>query len=123
VSVDVSTLGWATVQSRTGDVEAGVAFTVRDSGSTVVLSGVTDANGQITGSLAAGQYAVTVGSVTKTVDVVDGSSAAANGSYALVYSGGAYPSRPAGLAAGRAQYIGPTQPSSWLTNDLWLKTS
>jgi hypothetical protein len=39
----------------------------------------------------------------------------------LVYSGGAYPSRPAGAAS--VTYIGPVQPTGWLANDFWTDNS
>jgi hypothetical protein len=43
------------------------------------------------------------------------------GSGALVYSGGAYPARPAGAVA--VTYIGPVQPTTWLANDSWVDNS
>lgn len=72
MSVDISTLGWATVTARSGAVLSGAAFTIKNASLVTVASGVTDANGQITGSLNPGQYTVTVAGVTKTVDVVQG---------------------------------------------------
>ncbi|GAA3399426.1 hyaluronate lyase N-terminal domain-containing protein [Pseudarthrobacter polychromogenes] len=39
----------------------------------------------------------------------------------LVYSGGAYPARPAGAVA--VTYIGPVQPTTWLANDIWKDNS
>jgi hypothetical protein len=41
----------------------------------------------------------------------------------LIYTSGAYPTRPAGLGAGLAEYIGPIQPTSWLTSDTWINTA
>lgn len=40
----------------------------------------------------------------------------------LVHDGAAYPARPAGLAAGLAEYHGPTEPTGWLTGDTWVET-
>lgn len=40
----------------------------------------------------------------------------------LVHNGTAYPARPAGLAAGLAEYHGPTEPTDWLTGDTWVET-
>lgn len=69
MAVDISTLDWATVQDRRGNVRAGRAYTIT-SGSTTVLSGVTNADGQMTGSLEAGEYTLSVaGVVTKSVVV------------------------------------------------------
>lgn len=54
---------------------------------------------------------------------VEGSSSAI-GMRVVSYNTGtsSYPARPSGVAAGLVEYIGPVQPSDWLTNDLWLKT-
>jgi hypothetical protein len=41
----------------------------------------------------------------------------------LVYAAGAYPARPSGVAAGLATYIGPVQPTSWLSGDDWINNS
>jgi hypothetical protein len=41
----------------------------------------------------------------------------------LTYSGSAYPARPAGLPAGRAEYVGPTQPTDWTSGDTWVDIS
>lgn len=41
----------------------------------------------------------------------------------LVYTGGAYPSRPAAAVAGSVRYIGPSQPSTWLDGDEWIQPS
>lgn len=38
----------------------------------------------------------------------------------LTYSSGAYPSRP---ADGYAEYVGPTQPTTWLAGDTWIKAT
>ncbi len=45
--------------------------------------------------------------------------------YRLVYTSGAYPARPSSgsLPAGLAEYVGPTQPTDWLTNDTWRSTT
>ena len=41
----------------------------------------------------------------------------------IVYTGGAYPARPNGVAGGSVIYIGPVTPSDWLTGDIWLKNA
>jgi cysteine sulfinate desulfinase/cysteine desulfurase-like protein len=41
----------------------------------------------------------------------------------LIYTAGAYPARPAGVAAGLVRYVGPVQPTTWLTNDEWINNS
>lgn len=39
------------------------------------------------------------------------------------YVSGAYQTRPAGVAAGMCEYVGPTEPTSWLTGDTWVETA
>lgn len=41
----------------------------------------------------------------------------------LVYASGAYPARPVGLPGGAVRYIGPVQPTDWLTNDEWINNT
>jgi hypothetical protein len=41
----------------------------------------------------------------------------------LIYASGAYPIRPTGVAAGLVTYIGPVQPTGWLTGDDWINNS
>lgn len=41
--------------------------------------------------------------------------------YRVIYSGSAYPARPTGVAAGYVEYVGPTQPTSWLVGDTWTQ--
>jgi hypothetical protein len=41
----------------------------------------------------------------------------------LIYASGAYPTRPAGVGAGLVTYIGPVQPTGWLTGDDWINNS
>ena len=43
-----------------------------------------------------------------------------SGMQTLVFASGNYPVRP---STGVVMWIGPTQPSGWQQNDLWLKTS
>jgi len=55
--------------------------------------------------------------------VIVGTGVAPEGMYVVVAVSGVYPARPSGVSAGHVQYVGPTQPTDWMTNDLWLKTS
>jgi hypothetical protein len=41
----------------------------------------------------------------------------------LIYSGGAYPARPSGVPGGNVKYVGPVQPTTWLTGDEWVDNS
>jgi hypothetical protein len=41
----------------------------------------------------------------------------------LIYSGSAYPARPPGVPAGLVRYVGPSQPSDWLSGDEWVNNS
>ena len=41
----------------------------------------------------------------------------------LMYTSGAYPTRPAGVPAGLCKYVGPSQPSDWLAGDEWVNNS
>lgn len=66
---DLTTLGWGVVQDRAGTAKSNVAFTVTDSTGATVLSGTTNDNGEIVGSLSAGTYTVTVGAVSKSAVV------------------------------------------------------
>jgi len=50
-------------------------------------------------------------------------SGATDALHIVSYSGGAYPARPAGVPAGQVRYIGPVQPTDWLTNDEWVNNS
>jgi hypothetical protein len=69
VAVDISTVSWGVVQDRQGAVRSGVGFTIADATGATVLSGTTNSNGEIAGSLAAGNYTLTVGGVVKPVVV------------------------------------------------------
>jgi len=72
VTVDSRGLGWGTVQSRSGDAQSGVSYSLTDSDGNVT-SGTTDANGQIIETLASGDYTLSVGGETVVVNVADGS--------------------------------------------------
>lgn len=39
----------------------------------------------------------------------------------LIHDGVSYPARPAGVAAGFVEYVGPTEPTDWLTGDTWVE--
>jgi hypothetical protein len=39
----------------------------------------------------------------------------------LIHNGSAYPARPSDLPAGCAEYVGPTQPTTWLDGDTWIE--
>lgn len=39
----------------------------------------------------------------------------------IIYTGFAYPARPAGVSAGYVEYVGPVQPTDWLTGDTWVE--
>jgi hypothetical protein len=41
----------------------------------------------------------------------------------VVHNGTSYPARPAGVAAGYVDYVGPTQPTTWLAGDTWTNTA
>jgi hypothetical protein len=57
--------------------------------------------------------------------VVSGASLGANSMQPVVAVAGVYPARPSSslVPAGHVQYVGPSQPSDWLTYDGWLKTA
>jgi hypothetical protein len=65
---DISVLPWSTVTDVAGNSRADLPFTIKKAGVTV-LSGVTDAAGQMNGNLEAAEYTVTVAGITKTVQV------------------------------------------------------
>jgi hypothetical protein len=75
MAVDITTLGWGTVQDKFGNALTGRAFTITDADSVVVLSGTTDAQGQIVGTIAHGIYTLSVTGISnKTVQAIDVSS-------------------------------------------------
>lgn len=39
----------------------------------------------------------------------------------LIYVGTTYPNRPTGVPAGYCEYVGPVQPTDWLTGDTWVE--
>jgi hypothetical protein len=39
----------------------------------------------------------------------------------VIYNGVVYPARPAGVPAGFVEYVGPTEPTDWLTGDTWVE--
>lgn len=39
----------------------------------------------------------------------------------VVWNGTEYPGRPPGVAAGYVEYVGPSQPTDWLTGDTWVE--
>jgi hypothetical protein len=39
----------------------------------------------------------------------------------LIHTGTAYPTRPVGVPAGLVEYVGPTEPTDWLTGDTWVE--
>lgn len=41
----------------------------------------------------------------------------------VTHNGSVYASRPAGVPAGMAEYVGPTEPTTWLTGDTWVSTA
>lgn len=41
----------------------------------------------------------------------------------VIHNGTSYPARPAGIAAGLVEYVGPTTPTTWIDGDTWIKTS
>ena len=41
----------------------------------------------------------------------------------VTHNGTSYAARPSGVPAGMAEYVGPTQPTSWLTGDTWVSTA
>jgi hypothetical protein len=41
----------------------------------------------------------------------------------ITHNGTVYASRPAGIPAGMAEYVGPTTPTTWLTGDTWVSTA
>ena len=40
----------------------------------------------------------------------------------LIYASGAYPVRPS-VPAGHVRYVGPVQPTDWLSGDEWINNS
>lgn len=43
----------------------------------------------------------------------------------LLHDGSAYPTRPdtTSLPAGYAEYVGPTEPTDWVTGDTWIQAA
>ena len=41
----------------------------------------------------------------------------------VTHDGTNYEARPAGVPAGMAEYVGPTEPTSWLSGDTWVSTA
>lgn len=41
----------------------------------------------------------------------------------VTHDGTNYEARPAGVPAGMAEYVGPTEPVSWLSGDTWVSTA
>jgi hypothetical protein len=41
----------------------------------------------------------------------------------ITHNGTVYASRPSGVPAGMAEYVGPTEPTTWLTGDTWVSTA
>lgn len=41
----------------------------------------------------------------------------------VVHDGASYPARPAGVAGGLVDYVGPTEPLTWLDGDTWTQTA
>lgn len=70
--IDISTETWATRQDRLGNAVVGEAFTITNVLGATVLSGTTDANGQMAGTLDPGAYTVAGPGYSKAVHVVAG---------------------------------------------------
>lgn len=41
----------------------------------------------------------------------------------VTHDGTNYEARPADVPAGMAEYVGPTEPTSWLSGDTWVSTA
>jgi len=41
----------------------------------------------------------------------------------VTHDGTNYEARPSGVPAGMAEYVGPTEPTSWLSGDTWVSTA
>lgn len=41
----------------------------------------------------------------------------------VTHDGTNYAARPSGVPAGMAEYVGPTEPTSWLSGDTWVSTA
>jgi hypothetical protein len=82
VFIEIATQPWGVVQDRQGNVRPSLAFTITtttgtpvtrytdSTGTTPDTSTVTNANGEIPGFVAPGEYVVTVGGITHQVEAV-----------------------------------------------------